>query len=413
MKHCHLPKIALATASLTFASPAFAQEICGFGDGQWIGGDEAGSDIATANTHQEQMALVLGGNTYVGLFSLSGPTDVRVEAQGRGAGDPLLELFDASGSILLSDDDSGGGGAARAETQLEAGTYCVAVKSYDGAPLTAFVRVGRTDQDALTAGAAAVISNDTDTDPAIERTGTTAGSCADAQPLGGLLADGWSSTASVNENAFWSFTLDADTPMTITAENSDADPTIALFDSTGTFIGENDDFDGLNSRLEYTDPLPAGDYCLEVGAIDSNDEPITVTVTEFDPVAAQLALYASGEVAPPLDGSVPFTALGALENRMRQDVATTDEVTWFTIDMPEAGLLLAEAVSVGEGGDPWLVAYDDLGRKIAQNDDYGEELDSLIAARVSAGTYLVGVRQLEIGMTGDVRMVFERYTAAK
>jgi len=81
--------------------------------------------------------------------------------------------------------------------------------------------------------------------------------------------------------------------------------------------------------------------------------------------------------------------------------------------MPENGLLLAEAVSVGDSGDPWLVAFDDLGRKVAQNDDYGEGFDSLVAARVNAGTYLVGVRQLEEGMTGDVRMVFERYTAAR
>lgn len=410
MRHLHLPSLALATATLAMASPAFAQEMCGFGDGQWIGGDEAGSDISTTDTHQEQMALVLGGNQYVGLFSLSGTTDVRLEAQGRGAGDPLLELFDATGSILLSDDDSGGAGAARAETQLDAGTYCVAVKSYDGAPLTAFVRIARSDQEALTTGAAAVVEDARETDTTAV---APAGSCADAQPLPGSLADGLSATASVNENRYWSFSLAADTPLTITADNSDADPTIALYDASETLIEENDDFDGLNSRLEYTNGLTAGDYCLEVGAIDSADLPITVSVSEFDPVAAQLALYATGEVAPPLDGTIPFTALGTLENRMRQDVATTYDVTWFTIDMPESGLLLAEAVSVGDGGDPWLVAYDDLGRKVAQNDDYGEGLDSLLAARVNAGTYLIGIRQVDEGGVGDVRMVFERYTAAR
>ena len=353
MKHLHLPSFALATATLTMASPAFAQDMCGVGDGQWIGGSEASSDISTSDTHQEQMALVLGGNQYVGLFTLSGTTDVRLEAQGRGAGDPLLELFDATGSVLLSDDDSGGGGAARAETQLDAGTYCVAVKSYDGAPLTAFVRIGRSEQEALTAGASVVITEDTDTDP-IEA--GTSGSCADAQPLDGSLATGLFANASENQNRFWSFSLDTDTPITITANNSDTDPTVALYDANENFIGENDDYDGLNSRLEYIEGLAAGDYCLEVGAIDSADLPIEISVTEYDPVAAQLALYATGEVAPPLDGSIPFTALGTLETRLRQDVATTGEVTWFTIDMPENGLLLAEAVSVGNEGDPWLVA---------------------------------------------------------
>jgi hypothetical protein len=392
------------------ASPVFAQEMCGFGDGQWIGGDEAGSDISTAGDYQEQMALVLGGNEYVSLFTLSGTTDIRVEAQGRGAGDPLLELLDSTGSILLSDDDSGGGGAARGETQLDAGTYCVTVKSYDGAPLTAFVRIGRSEQEALTEGAA-VIVEDTDADPVV--TMADSGSCADARPLDGSLADGWTGTASVSENAYWSFSLAQDTPLTLTAENADADPTLTLLDANAEYLNDNDDFDGLNSRIEYIDGLAAGDYCLEVGAIDSNDLPITVSVSEYDPVAAQQALYASGDVAPPLDGSVPFTALGVLQNRLRQDVTTTGDMTWFTIEMPEAGLLLAESVSVGGDGDPWMVAYDDLGRKVGQNDDYGENYDSLIAARVNAGVYLVGVRQLEEGMSGSVRMVFERYTAAK
>lgn len=411
MRHLNLPSLALAAATLAMASPAFAQDLCGFSDGQWIGGDEAGSDMTTVGDYQEQMALVLGGNSYVSIFTLSDLTDIRVEAQGRGAGDPLLELLDNTGSIILSDDDSGGGGAARAETQLDAGTYCVAVKSYDGAPLTAFVRVSRSEQDALTDGAEVAVDNAvSDADP---DTQTASGSCAAARPLDGSLADGFSGVASVNENAYWGFSLTENTPLTITAENNDADPVLTLLDANDTYIDDNDDFDGLNARLEYTEGLAAGDYCLEIGAIDSSDLPITVNVSEYDPVAAQLALYASGEVAPPLDGSVPFTALGVLENRLRQDVATTGDMTWFTIEMPEGGLLLAEAVSVGGDGDPWMVAYDDLGRKVGQNDDYGENYDSLIAARVNAGLYLVGVRQLEEGITGNVRMVFERYTAAR
>lgn len=409
MKRLHLPSITLTAATLAIATPAVAQDLCGIGEGQWLGGSEVSSDITTTDTYQEQMALVLGGNAYIGQFSLSGSTDIRIEAQGRGAGDPLIELFDVTGRILLSDDDSGGGGAALAETQLDAGSYCVAVKSYDGAPLTAFVRVGRTEQEALTSGLTEVVIADTDIDPAQN----TFGSCSDAQTLEGTLSDGLTSSASVNENAFWAFSLDAETPLTITAENSEADPTITLYDSDETYIDENDDYNGLNARLEYIEGLPAGDYCLQVGAIDNDDLPITLTVIEYDPIAAQMALYASGELAPPMDGTVQITDLGSLDTRMRQDATTSFDVTWFSIDMPENGLLLAEAVSAGEGSDPWLVAYDDLGRKVGQNDDYGEGFDSLIAARVNAGTYIIGVRQLEEGITGNVRMVFERYTPAR
>ncbi|HEV8036362.1 MAG TPA: ABC transporter substrate-binding protein, partial [Yoonia sp.] len=63
---------AIAALMLGTATPALAQDICGgFGNnGQWIGGDEANSDISTSATYGEQMALVLGGNEYVSLFTL-------------------------------------------------------------------------------------------------------------------------------------------------------------------------------------------------------------------------------------------------------------------------------------------------------------------------------------------------------
>ncbi|MDP5361839.1 MAG: ABC transporter substrate-binding protein, partial [Paracoccaceae bacterium] len=130
---------AVAALLLSAATPALAQsDICGgFGNGGvWIGGDEASSDITTADSYREQMALVLGGNDYVSLFTLTAPTDIRVEAEGRGSGDPIIDLLDGSGGIILSDDDSGGNAASRAETTLEAGTYCMSMRSYDGGPMT-------------------------------------------------------------------------------------------------------------------------------------------------------------------------------------------------------------------------------------------------------------------------------------
>ena len=71
-----------------------AQDLCGGKGvgGQWVCGSEDSLDITTAESYQEQMALVLGGNAYVGLFSLSEPTGVRIEAAGRGGGNPLIEV---------------------------------------------------------------------------------------------------------------------------------------------------------------------------------------------------------------------------------------------------------------------------------------------------------------------------------
>ena len=389
---------AIAALLLSGTSPALAQDICGgFGNnGQWIGGDEASSDIATADTYREQMALVLGGNEYVSLFTLSAPTDVRVEAEGRGSGDPVIDLLDGSGGIILSDDDSGGNAASRAETTLDAGTYCMSMRSYDGGPMTAFVRIGRQEQEPLTDGI--------DTGGGSEQTG----SCESATPFGAL---GTSVSASANETPYWSFELDGPTAITITAENESADPVITLYGPGETYIDENDDYDGLNSRLDVTNDLAAGTYCLGVRALSDDSAPITINISGYDPAEALQALYARGEAAPPLDGSVPVTDLGELVSRVRQDVQATEDVTWFSLDFADAGLLVVEAIANGNS-DPWLVVYDDLGRQVGLNDDYGDGLDSLIAARLPAGTYIIGVRQYGGGQ-GFIRLLAERYVRAQ
>ena len=115
-----------STALAALAMPAAAQSgLCGgAGDnGQWIGGSEQSSDITSAGNYMEQMALVLMGNEYVALFNVTQPTDVRVEAAGRGGGDPVIDLRDAGGSIILSDDDSGGEGNSLGEIVIQQGDY--------------------------------------------------------------------------------------------------------------------------------------------------------------------------------------------------------------------------------------------------------------------------------------------------
>lgn len=412
-------RLAAAAGLAGLALPAAAQDFCaGAGaNGQWIGGTEAGSDISTAASHLEQMALVLLGNEYVALFNVSAPTGVRVEAQGRGGGDPVIDLRNAAGEIVLSDDDSGGDGASRGEIELDPGTYCLSMTSFDGAPMTGFVRVGRLEQEALTAGLGMEAPIEAPIMPPEVFNGTGGGCAqvsnffADGGAIDASLAGGASVTASVNQIDAYGFSLAAPQAITITAENPSADPLITLYDGAGNYVAENDDFDGLNSRIDITTPLSPGEYCVEVAALSDNDLPITVTITGFDPAAQLVGLYERGEAAPPLDGSYPITALGPLGNRVRQDLQITDISTWLSFDIDQPGLVVVEAVS-NNIGDPIMVLYDDFGRLVTENDDYGGDLDPLIAARVTPGTYLVGVRQLNEGETGLVRMLFERYVPA-
>ncbi len=402
----------VAVALVGSALPVSAQDLCGgVGTGaEWIGETEDLSDLSTAPQHLEQLALALGGKDYVALFKLSQATEVRLEAQGRGIGDPLIELRDASGEILLTDDDSGGETSSRGEIALEPGTFCLSVRSYDGNPMTGFVRIGRTEHEPLTTGM------EIGTDP--PGTPDPVAACATPQAklsdeaVDSRLADGISVTASAQETPSWGFQLDTAAAISITAENSDADPQITLLDASGAVVAENDDFDGLNSRIDVISELAPGDYCVAVNALSDPSRLITITLSGYDPEAALRSMIDRGEASPPLDGNHPITNLGVLGQRMRQDVRTTDAASWFAFDIAETGLVMIEAVANGTG-DPILFLYDDFGRLVDQNDDHGQSLDSLISARVQPGTYLVGVRQLDEGQRALVRLLFERFVPAK
>lgn len=406
--------VLLALGFSALALPAAAQGLCGgVGDnGQWIGWTEDMSDITTAANYMEQMALVLMGNEYVALFNVSAATDVRVEAEGRGAGDPVIDLRNATGDIVLSDDDSGGNGASRGEMFLDPGTYCLSMRSYDGTPMTGFVRVGLLSHEALTDGMTAI------EEPPIDEP-YYGGTCdlAAAIPMAtgaidDMLAGGVTFTGTATDAPFLSFQLASDQMITVTAENETADPVIAIYDEYGNWIGENDDYNGLNSQIDITYPLYAGNYCVTLSALSDTSAPITVTVKAYDQVAGMIGMYDRGEAAPPLDGSYPVTMLGALDQRIRQDIQTTDMTTWFAMDVKQGGLIVIEAVTNGMG-DPTLVLFDDFGRQVAYNDDANNTLDSMIAARVLPGTYLVGVRQLGGEQQVLTRMVFERYVPAE
>ena len=150
---------------------------------------------------------------------------------------------------------------------------------------------------------------------------------------------------------------------------------------------------------------------LEMSALSDDSAPVTVSISAYDAEEALQSLYARGEAAPPLDGSIPVNDLGTLQSRVVQDVQASEDVTWYSVDFPEAGLMVVEAIANGSS-DPWLVVYDDLGRQIGMNDDYGDGLDSLVMARLQPGKYIIGVRQYDGGQ-GFIRLLAERYVRAQ
>ena len=391
--------------------------------GQWIGGDAAASDISTSDGPLTLSAQPIAFDAnVVSLFAVSEAGEYRIEAQPVGGGDSVIELYDEAGSLIITDDDSGGGWASRAETPLEPGNYCMLTRGFAGGELSSDIRVGRLEHETITNGLTGGFfgggggSLFVGVDPC---TNETAATPLGSGPLDGDLANGGvSAVNTINGAPYYRFTLNSPQTISVRAENPNADPYIYFFDGNGTLIAENDDAQiggswSLNSRLDFTTPLEAGTYCIGMRALSNPDVPVTVSVVGYSQADALAELYATGDAAPPMDGSYPIVDLGELPARSVRDAQITGtEASWFAMDVPEAGALVINAVEV-TNSDPVIILYNDLGQEIAYNDDANGTLNSEIVARVNAGRYLLAVRQYSENYTGIVRIATERYVPAQ
>jgi hypothetical protein len=383
-----------------------------------MGGNPLASDIATANAALAMIGMpVLPDGATVGLFSVSAPMMVRVEAAPSETGDTVLEVYDADGTLMVTDDDSGGGFSSRAELELPEGEYCLLTRGFAGAGVTADLQVSRLDQPALTVGLAGGFSGTegrapfvgiqpcfADTDAAALGTG----------PLDAVLAQGGATaTNTVAATPYYRFTLSSPQSLTIRAENPQADPYIYIFDAAGNLIDENDDYESLNSRIDFTMPLAAGSYCIGMRALSNPNLPVTIRVAGFDADAMAAEQYANGETPPPADGSVyPVTQLGALPSTSVRDTRVIGgQAAWFHITVETPGLLLVTADEVTDS-DPMVALFDARGRLIARNDDANESLNSEMVARLEPGSYMLAVQQYSTSYQGVIRLGLQRFVPA-
>ncbi len=390
-------------------------------EADWIAGGQAASDIATADDALTRAAQEVPRNgEVVTLFSLGAAGTVRLEARaGAMGGDPVLELYDASGTMIVTDDDSGGLLDARAETELPAGDYCVLVRGFADSALTADIRVGRLEHAALTEGLrGGFFDPDGGAEgpdfvgiqpclPTTEATPLTRG------PIDAALAQGGAqATATVTGTPYYRFTLGTPQAVSLRAGNPAADPYIYLFDGTGALIAENDDHDSLNSRIDITSPLAAGTYCVGMRALADPDLPVTLSVLPFDAEAAATELVVSGEAAPPLDGSWPVRAMGSLPPVTVRDLRISGtRAEWLSFEIAAPTVLLIDAVEVTDS-DPLMILYDAGGAEIAFNDDANGTLNSQILMRLDPGLYLLAVRQYSDANHGTIRLTTERFVRA-
>jgi hypothetical protein len=403
-------RLSLTIAMAALAAPVAAQDtdtLCGVigAMGTWIGDGSAGSDLAGMATPVDQVAMLPQGRSQVSLFTLGTPATVRLEAAPQAGGDTEIELYDAQGNLIRTDDDGGGGLASRIDMALEAGTYCLVTRGLGGSAVSADVRLGLAEHPALTGGIASGGSQGV-------CDATTQAQALGDGPVDGQLDDGLRVSATVQETPYLRFTLAEPAAVTVTARNENADPVVTLYDESGSEIAHNDDFDGLNAKIDVGNPLAPGSYCIALDALSDTSAPIEVTLRRFDPAQALLDLYAMGEASPPLDGPVPVEDLGTLPGRIQQDAMVGSDAVWFSFQVPAAGVVMIDAVGLGDG-DPEMFLFDGLGSQIGHDDDGGEDWNARLTVPVLPGAYMVGMRNLGgSGASAAMRLSVQRFVPA-
>lgn len=398
-----LPTVAFAQLSVCGVSPAEVQPFGGFG----------ANVTSISSPAQMQIQLQPGVNNYL-QFDVSGPTDVRIEATDDSGVDPVMVLLDTSGNELASDDDGGGGRASRIETSLSAGSYCAKVYNFSSNNGPTTVQLSRWEMAPITAGASSGGG---------ASEACTAATPADPVafgPINAAVAGGGQISFSRSGNvSYHRFTVADPLGLTVTANNSDADPVLRIYDNSGNIVFENDDYDGLNSQIDMQTPLQAGEYCIAVSALSDGELPIDVVIRAFDEQAFLNARYASGEASPPIGGSYPIDEVGMIQTAFSGDVLVGKDARWLMFEVTEPSLMLIQGIGNG-GADSQLYLYNDRGQQLGFNDDSGlggnSTRDSQIAAELYPGRYLAAVLlySYEEGSPSQpVRVSFQRYVRAQ
>ncbi|MBC9246958.1 DVUA0089 family protein [Paracoccus sp. 11-3] len=430
---------AAATSCLALAAPAMAQDAApapqqleplgaepapaadaslpacgGRGAVSWLAGSSDQSD-ASGSTAPLRLAANVAGNTpSVFAFSLSADGSVRVEAQSA-EGDPMIELISATGEGLAENDDTTSSLNSSLEQALSAGTYCVVVSNIQGDAMEATVQVSRPDQPALLnetaspgSGGSSSIATCT---PETEAQPLTEGALEAALENGNVTA-----AADGTSTSYFRFTLSEPTPLTVRGSSDQLDPFIKIFDNAGAMLGENDDAEGTNARLDYPSPLPAGDYCIGIAAYSPTPGPMTVAVEKLDRDTFLRGAYQRGELVPPLDGSFPVEQFD-LKTKRQTVLLHNGGAQWLTFQLDAPAVVVMNAYGSLLGADTKLALFSEQGAVMGENDDSESGTDSKLGPIMLApGRYALAVSDLNRatpetgGAVRPIGVLFDLYT---
>lgn len=301
--------------------------------------------------------------------------------------DALLDLFDASGSVLANDDDGGGGTDSRIVQTLSPGGYCLRVRSYDGSG-GAF-ELAISDQLTEPPG--------TDAGPFCADPALTAAFPGDVAPgMGEVAAEG---TVAAGGHSDWRLRVLQEAFYQIDARSGDFDTMIELQDADGNYVEGNDDGpDGTDSRIVTT--LAAGDYCLRVTGYAGGGGPFGLAVTDSPdapPVEDAVAACSDPALTEPL-GRVVGPGVGTL--RVPGALAPGAQQDW-TLTVEAEVSVQFDAASAAF--DTILALYRADGSQVTESDDHPEAggTNSRFTEALVPGDYCLSLRSYGGSGSGD------------
>ncbi|MFC3169774.1 hypothetical protein ACFOD7_17120 [Paracoccus fontiphilus] len=402
--------------------PALAQEApadpgaCGAAQVQWLAQDEAGQDVSAAQAALSAQVQVTGSRDTVLAFRATAERQsLRVEARTEN-GDPAISLLTGDGDVIAENDDTPVSLNSRVETAVGPGIYCVAVRSVGGGDMAATVQVSRPEQPALlneeseSAGSGNQIA---------ACTPDTAATALGEGAMDERLAQGpVSTTQDGTQVGYYRFSLSQPMPVTLRASSPTLDPYLKLFDAQGVLVGENDDADGLNARLDFVSTLAAGDYCIGAASLSGEAGELTITAEKLDPETFLRNAYRKGELNPPADGSYPVQSVDL--TRQKQTVVLHDGTAqWLGFDLDQPTVVIVSAYGSLVGADPRLVLFAASGALEAENDDVDGSTNARVGpVLLQPGRYHLGVVDVSRadGAAGPIRpigLMIERFLRAE
>ncbi len=273
--------------------------------------------------------------------------------------DPMLTLYDSSGTQVGMDDDGGDGLNSYLEfTAPTTGNYYVEARGF-----------GEEAQ-----GGYALTAHAGDVPASVE---TDAGLSAEGDYREGMLSPaGDRDWYRVNLTEGQSLRIGLDS-----GAGADAlgDPFLVLYGPDGTEVARDDDGgEGLNAFLEYT-AATAGSYYIEArGFVDEAEGRYAVSITP-------------GEIGSTPDAAQPISANGDPRTSF---IGTAGDVDWFILEMIEGRpyRINVESAEPGALADPMVTLYDSTGTQVSSDDDGGRGLNAYLSfASPTGGPYFVGV----------------------